>query len=125
MTTVDVPRAPEAKNGSASSTIRSAVAAARASFDWGTTRPAAWRLAQLDGLSRFLKEREAEVLDALAADVGKPKLEAYSTEVAYTLSEIGDAKRSLGNRRSSATSTVTSIGPLPRRTASTWASSAN
>jgi aldehyde dehydrogenase (NAD+) len=77
------------------SAVRDAVAGARSAFDRGVTRGAQWRLAQLDGLARFLKEREEEILAALATDVGKPRLEGYSTEVAYTASEIAEATREL------------------------------
>jgi len=83
-----------AESGSTPSlAIREAVEGARRAFDDGTTRPLAWRLQQLEGLARFLKEREEDILAVLAADVGKPKLEAYSTEIAYTATEIEDARR--------------------------------
>lgn len=78
------------------SSPRALVERARRAFDRGVTRPISWRLAQLDGLARFLVEREADILAALAADVGKPKLEGYSTEVAYTATEIAEARRELG-----------------------------
>ncbi len=78
------------------SAIADAVAGARAAFDRGATRSHRWREAQLDGLARFLVEREQEISDALAADVGKPKLEAYSTEIAYTASEIAATRKALG-----------------------------
>jgi aldehyde dehydrogenase (NAD+) len=75
--------------------IREAVLGARSAFDRGVTRSLEWRLAQLDGLARFVKEREDDILAALASDVGKPKLEGYSTEVAYTATEIAETKRDL------------------------------
>jgi aldehyde dehydrogenase (NAD+) len=81
--------------GAAPSFIRDAVDGVRRAFDRGATRSLAWRLRQLDGLASFLKERESDILAALAADVGKPKLEAYSTEVAYVATEIADARRAL------------------------------
>lgn len=77
------------------SAIREAVAGARSAFDRGLTRPYEWRLAQLEALARFVKEREDDILAALASDVGKPKLEGYSTEVAYTATEIAETKRDL------------------------------
>ncbi|MBI4952504.1 MAG: aldehyde dehydrogenase family protein [Myxococcales bacterium] len=76
--------------------VARAVAGARRAFDLGTTRPRAWRLAQLDGLARLLTEREDAILEALAADLGKPRLEGYSTEIAYTATEVADAKAHLG-----------------------------
>jgi aldehyde dehydrogenase (NAD+) len=95
MTTSDVTQSLASKTNGYATAIRNLVADARRGFDRGHTRPLAWRLAQLDGLARFLKEREDQILAALAADVGKPKLEGYSTEVAYTASEIAEAKKAL------------------------------
>ena len=89
------PAAPSKPPTTALPVIATAVQAARRAFDAGVTRSASWRLAQLDGIARFLKEREDAILAALASDVGKPRLEGYSTEVAYTASEVADAKRSL------------------------------
>ena len=53
----------------------------RASFDSGRTQPIEWRLHQLDRIQTMLREHESELVDALAADLGKPPLEAYSTDV--------------------------------------------
>jgi aldehyde dehydrogenase (NAD+) len=86
---------PSPSSNTTSSRIRDAVEGARKAFDLGTTRSPEWRLRQLEGLARFLKECEDEILSALAADVGKPKLEGYSTEVAYTATEIANARRAL------------------------------
>jgi acyl-CoA reductase-like NAD-dependent aldehyde dehydrogenase len=60
----------------------------RRSFDSGRTRPRAWRVEQLRALQRLLKERTDEIVEALRADLGKPALEGYSTEVGYTLGTI-------------------------------------
>ena len=54
----------------------------RAPVEEGRSRPLAWRLEQLDRLSRLLAEHEQEVADALAADLGKPPLEAHFELVA-------------------------------------------
>ena len=43
----------------------------------GLTRPLAWRREQLQRLSALVEEHESEVLDALAADLGKPPTEAF------------------------------------------------
>ncbi len=75
--------------------VREAVLGARNAFDRGVTRSLEWRMAQLEGLARFVKEREDDILAALASDVGKPKLEGYSTEVAYTATEIAETRRHL------------------------------
>jgi len=48
----------------------------------GTTAPLAWRLQQLEGMAELLNSHEQAVLDALAADLGKPPVEAYFELVA-------------------------------------------
>jgi aldehyde dehydrogenase (NAD+) len=58
------------------------IQAMRAPVAEGRTRPQAWRLAQLDRLERVLAAHEQEVADALAADLGKPPLEAHFELVA-------------------------------------------
>ena len=64
------------------------VQAARDAFDRGATRPAAWRRATLEHLRDLISEREERLLDALAADFGKPRPEAWLTEVGFTISDI-------------------------------------
>jgi acyl-CoA reductase-like NAD-dependent aldehyde dehydrogenase len=58
-----------------------AVQELRARFAAGQTRPAEWRAAQLRGVLRMATEMEAEICDALHADLGKPKTEAHVHEV--------------------------------------------
>src|SRR5688572_11145259 len=60
----------------------------RESFESGLTRPLHWRRGQLRQLKRLLTEGEDELLDALAADLGKPRTEAWLSELALTLAEI-------------------------------------
>jgi len=50
------------------------IAAMRAPVSTGLTRSLAWRLEQLDRLEGLLRDQEAAVLEALAADLGKPPL---------------------------------------------------
>lgn len=64
------------------------VAAARAAFAAGTTRPQAWRRATLEQLRDLVEEREEQLLDALAADFGKPRFEAWTTELGYIVHDI-------------------------------------
>ncbi len=75
--------------------VASTVARVRATFDAGTTRPLAWRLAQLAGLRAMLTERGHELEAALGADLGKPALEAHLTEVAFVAEEAALAARHL------------------------------
>ena len=71
--------------------ITEKVAKARASFRGGRTRPGSWRRAQLEALKALLKKEESRIFAALWADLRKPRLEAYLTEVGFVVSEIDDA----------------------------------
>lgn len=68
--------------------IATKVTSARATFATGATKPAAWRRATLQRMSALLQEREEQLLDALAADFGKPRFEAWTTELGFTVSDI-------------------------------------
>ncbi len=46
------------------------------------------RRTQLHQLRRFLVEEEPRIVAALAADLGKPAIEAYTTEIGFTIGEI-------------------------------------
>ena len=61
---------------------REDVAALRQRVTQGDTLPLAWRLEQLDRLERLCAEGEGAVLAALAADLGKPPVEAFFELVA-------------------------------------------
>jgi aldehyde dehydrogenase (NAD+) len=50
-----------------------------------------WRREQLDTLLTMLEEREADLLAALAADLGKSSAEGYATEVAFLKRDARDA----------------------------------
>ena len=60
----------------------------RAAYDRGVTRPLAWREKQLRQLVRMLEENEGQLLDALAVDLGKPRVEGFMTDIAFVISEI-------------------------------------
>jgi aldehyde dehydrogenase (NAD+) len=60
----------------------------RHGFEAGVLRTIASRRAQLKQLRRMLVEQEDRLVDALAVDVGKPRIEAYTTEIAFTINEI-------------------------------------
>ncbi len=68
--------------------IPGVVATARRTYDAGTTRPRAWRVATLTRLRELVVAHEARLLDALAADFGKPRFEAWGTEIGFVLSDI-------------------------------------
>ena len=60
----------------------------RIAYDKGLTRPLEWREHQLRQMIRMLEENEARFLDALATDLGKPKVEGFITDIAFVVSEI-------------------------------------
>jgi aldehyde dehydrogenase (NAD+) len=60
----------------------------RAAHDSGRTRPLAWRRRELDRMKAMLVEHEKELLAALAADLGKPRVEAWATDIGIVVSEI-------------------------------------
>ena len=64
-------------------------------FATGATLPASFRLRQLRNLKEALQNREQELLDALAADLGKPPFEGYATELGMIHEEISFAEKHL------------------------------
>ena len=68
--------------------IPTRVADLRSTYRSGLTRPLAWRRAQLEAMIRMLEENEADFQAALAADLGKPAVEGYLTDIAYVVSEV-------------------------------------
>jgi aldehyde dehydrogenase (NAD+) len=67
----------------------------RRTFTSGHTRPIEWRRQQLTRLRALVIECEPELTAALAADLGKPAIEAFVTELAFTRSEIDTALANL------------------------------
>ncbi|MBV2156674.1 aldehyde dehydrogenase family protein [Kitasatospora sp. SUK 42] len=72
------------------------VARLRAHFGSGRTKPLAWRLAQLAALRTMLTEQSEALVDALHADLGKGRQEAYRTEVGFALNELDHTVAHLG-----------------------------
>ncbi len=62
--------------------------ALRSTYQSGRTRPLAWRRKQLEQMARMLEENEAEFLEALRIDLGKPSVEGFITDIAFVTSEI-------------------------------------
>ena len=71
--------------------IAGLVAAARAAYDGGRTKPLAWRLDVLGSLRAALVDREADLLEALRVDLGKPTFEAWTADIGFGISEIDHA----------------------------------
>ena len=68
--------------------IAGVVADARRAFLSGTTRPRSWRVTTLQRLRALMVQHEQALLDALAADFGKPRFEAWATEIGFVLGDI-------------------------------------
>lgn len=84
------------ENGDAqASESRSARAssALRAFYNSQVTRPVAFRKEQLRALGRAIEARESDILDAIHADLRKPRQEAYTSEIGFVLSDIDHALR--------------------------------
>lgn len=71
------------------------VARVRAAYRSGRTRPLEWRAEQLRGLERLVVDHEEELLAAMAADFGKPRLEAWLADLAPVAAEAAHARRHL------------------------------
>ncbi|MDF1824658.1 MAG: aldehyde dehydrogenase family protein [Verrucomicrobiales bacterium] len=68
--------------------LKALLEAQRAYFRQGSTRKVAFRKERLRGLERLLVQRSDDLLEALHADLGKPALEAYVSEVYFSLAEL-------------------------------------
>jgi len=75
--------------------ITDIVAAQKRFFADGTTRSIAWRINSLKKLKAAINENEALFLDALNKDMGKPAIEAYTSEIGFVLNEIDYALKKL------------------------------
>lgn len=71
------------------------VADLRRVFATGRTRPAAWRIAQLEGIERLLVEREDDLVQALAEDLGRSALENWFIDVAPAGAEASYVRKRL------------------------------
>ena len=73
--------------------IEKLVARQRAFFRSGATLDLAYRRRALDKLATAIRAREAELLAALKADLGKSGTEGYLCEIGMTLSELSHVRR--------------------------------
>jgi aldehyde dehydrogenase (NAD+) len=64
-------------------------------FATGRTRDLQWRLEQLRGIERLCDERESEIVEALANDLGRPAVDAWLADVAPTKTEAAYARKHL------------------------------
>jgi len=79
------------------SEIPKLVATLREAFESGRTRPIEWRRQQLQRMKAMLEEREADFLDALAADLGKPRLEGWASDIGIVINEVEHTLRHLAS----------------------------
>lgn len=68
--------------------IQAAIAKQRTFFATGKTKSYDFRVAQLQKLLEIIQANDQLILDAVHADLRKPAIEAYGSEVLVTLSEI-------------------------------------
>lgn len=92
--------------------IPGVVASVRAAFDAGTTRPLAWRRAQLRALRTLVEENSGAFTAALQADLRRPEFECVVHETATVLAEIKIALGKLGEW-TGRTTVPTPAGMLP------------
>ncbi|WP_396885517.1 aldehyde dehydrogenase family protein [Mycobacterium sp. SMC-8] len=71
------------------------VADLRRVFATGRTRTLEWRQAQLRGIERMCEERESEIAQALAADLGRSSFEAWLGDVSSTRAEAAFARKNV------------------------------
>ncbi|MEW2050729.1 aldehyde dehydrogenase family protein [Streptomyces sp. NPDC005476] len=72
-------------------TVATTVHRLHATFATGRTEPVAWRRTQLRALRSLLTDHADELQDALRADLGKSPVEAFTTEIGFTVNEIDHA----------------------------------
>ena len=69
----------------------------RAAFQSGLTRPVSWRRAQLSELVWLLQREAGALTDAMAADLAKPELEGWLTDIAAVRRDIQGVIRAVGS----------------------------
>jgi aldehyde dehydrogenase (NAD+) len=67
----------------------------RATFASGRTLPLSWRESQIDGLRRLVTEREPEIAQALASDLGRSAHDSWFGDVASVVGEADYALKHL------------------------------
>ena len=75
--------------------IQNIVSAQREFFLGGATLPPGWRIKQLKALRRAVIDRESELEEALARDLGRSAVEAYLCDIGPIIVEINETIRSL------------------------------
>lgn len=73
---------------SGNTSIPDLVSNLRATYRSGATRPLEWRRRQLKQMLALLTENEADIIEALKTDLGKPTVEGFMTDIAFVTGEI-------------------------------------
>lgn len=71
------------------------VSGLRTVYASGRTRPVRWRIEQLRGIERMLDEREDEIVQALAEDLGRDPFESWMTDILDLKIEARHARKHL------------------------------
>lgn len=71
------------------------VARLREAFASGKTRSYEWRAAQLKSIIKMIDEEEENIMEALQADLSKPKLESFVHEISLAKSSCALASKEL------------------------------
>lgn len=74
-----------------------AVARLRSTFASGRTRPLEWRLAQLQRVEDLLAECEPQIVEALAADLGRPAADSFLGDIGPSRAEARFARKHLAS----------------------------
>ncbi|XP_069825376.1 aldehyde dehydrogenase family 3 member B1-like [Dendropsophus ebraccatus] len=69
----------------------------RRSFREGRTRPATFRVSQLEALNKFLEENRNQIMEGLKKDLNKPAFEVELSELSLVKSEINLALNNLSS----------------------------
>ncbi len=67
----------------------------RHAYQSGRSRPLAWRGAQLRGIEQMVTDHESELLQAMADDFGKPRFEAWMSDLMPVVAEAAHARKQL------------------------------
>nr|WP_262321053.1 aldehyde dehydrogenase family protein [Acidiferrimicrobium sp. IK] len=92
---MSAPTSPPADAIPATADVAAVVAGLRKTFSTGRTRDLEWRLEQLRNIERLVAEREQELAAALAADLGRPPVDAWLGDVAPVAAEARYARKHL------------------------------
>lgn len=95
MLTTDMQAPAQATSLFPDSEIATTLQQQRRFFATHATKSIDFRLEQLKKLKKAIVAQEAQIMEAVKKDLGKPALEAYGTEIAVTLSELDLAIKNL------------------------------